>query len=1007
MRRKNHFIDGSVLLVLLFLLSLASVAGSEPRDVVVPQFGTAFEEVVIADSSDLLSSPVDLEFHPSRSNELWIANKATDSITIIHDTSFENQTSERRIDSHRNHFLEEVSAIAFGDYHPEFDYTWGSAQETRNTYCGQASANNFMGPTLWPSSLSHFTVEHQNDQYLGSHIDMNHESPNGMGIAHDSGNVYWYNDGYYGELVYYDFQEDHDTGMDDHSDGIVRRYSDISLSRAAGIPGHMILDDASGILYIADAGANRIIWVNTDDSTYNVQNIMGDSSRLEPLAEYSRITGIEWGVLASGLSLPSGIALDSGRLFVSLNGNGQIISYDLSLNGRSATEIDSIQTSANSIMGLEIGPEGHLYYVDNGRNQVVRIDPVSDVDEDGVSDDVDNCPTHANPRQDDLDVDGLGDICDSDDDGDGVADNIDRCPMTELEWTSTPATDYDGDGCEDVSEDGDDDDDGVVDNYDSCGKGVLNWTSDSGTDYDGDGCADSSEDDDDDADLICDIGDGGRGCIGGSPGVDRCPFSRAGFRSTTIVDQDQDGCEDETEDLDDDDDGVPDTSDACPKIEGMATEGSMIGCVDADLDGWANVEDVYPVNSTQWADSDGDLYGDNLTGTEGDSCPTRFGNSSTDRFGCYDSDGDGRSDPDGGWTTADGADAFRNDATQWADRDGDEYGDNYWGEQADACPDTSGTSRFDRLGCLDSDGDGWSDARDAFDEDWTQWNDSDGDEYGDSPTGVNPDACPDVPGLSSRDRFGCPDRDEDGWSNAGDSHPDDARFWSDGDGDGYADQKGTNLSDDCPLEAGNSTIDLLGCLDRDGDGVSDEGDFYPLDARLSVEQPASKTPFFIGGILFVIILSSLLGLLAIRSNSDEDRTPPPAEAPSIGDTPAPIATPLNAPAADAFIDPYAQQLIEQGYAPEVAMETAAQYRAHAASHVPGPTFAPAPPADQLPPLGETPSPTASRESSHVMDYTGLPPNGAYSNDSSGATIYTTTDGTSWKMNDDQSFDRIS
>ena len=60
---------------------------------------------------------------------------------------------------------------------------------------------------------------------------MNHESPDGMGIAHDNGNAYWYFDGYYGELVYYDFQMDHDTGQDDHSDGIIYSYSDVQLAR--------------------------------------------------------------------------------------------------------------------------------------------------------------------------------------------------------------------------------------------------------------------------------------------------------------------------------------------------------------------------------------------------------------------------------------------------------------------------------------------------------------------------------------------------------------------------------------------------------------------------------------------------------------------------------------------------------------------------------------------------------------------------------------------------------
>ena len=911
--------------LLLCYMPYQPVASEEAT--MVTQFGGGFTEVIIADSSDALNDPRDLEFHPGRTNELWVANRATDSITIIENTGLANQASQNRQDSNRNHFLEEVSAISFGSYHSEFDWQWGSAQESRNTFDGQGSPNNFMGPALWPSSLSHFAMENQNNGngLLGSHIDMLHESPLGVGIAHDSGNAYWYNDGYYGELVYYDFQGDHDTGEDDHADGIVRRYSDVQLTYASGIPGHMVLDKDSGILYIADAGANRVLWVNTDDSTYNTQNIMNDATQKEELAEYSRITGMEWGVLTTGLNRPSGIALDGDQLFVSQNANGKISAYELNSNGKVATHLDTIQTSANSIMGLEIGPDDLLYYVDNGKDQVVKIDPFADGDGDGYADDIDDFPIDptqwvdtdgdgygdnisgnnadsfiSDPSQwndtdgdgygdnpdgfqpdacislpgsstityfgcPDHDADGIGDSFDEDDDNDGMLDPLDNCPKGNSDWMSSELTDHDNDGCADSSEDSDDDNDNITDLLDRCAKGDTSWTPSAATDYDNDGCRDLGEDFDDDGDRICDAGvqDTALECSVSFTTVDECPKSSLSFKSTSYNDQDQDGCEDLTEDLDDDNDGVLDANDDCPTVVGTSDSGAQVGCLDSDGDGYADTVDKFAEDSTQWADIDQDGYGDQSDGFQPDGCITNNGNSTEDRYGCSDTDGDGWSDPGFQWAAAAGADAFHTDSTQHADQDSDGFGDNQMGFQADECPEIAGNSTEDRFGCLDTDGDGWSDTIDDLPNDATQHIDTDMDGYGDSLTGNYPDWCTGEFGLSSEVIFGCPDADGDGWDDTRDLYPEDDRFWSDIDGDGHPDQPDTDLSDDCVKEAGNSSKDRIGCLDSDGDGWSDDADAFPLDAAYHVASTSSS--MIIWGIAGIAIIALALGGFALTN----------------------------------------------------------------------------------------------------------------------------------------------
>ena len=86
--------------------------------------------------------------------------------------------------------------------------------------------------------------------------------------------------------------------------------------------------------------------------------------------------------------------------------------------------------------------------------------------------------------------------------------------------------------------------------------------------------------------------------------------------------------------------------DMCPTQRGTSTDPATRGCPDSDGDGVVDLADVFPLNPFQWADSDGDGLGDNDDGSfKSDACPRVHGNATSGTLlGHPDTDGDGWAD---------------------------------------------------------------------------------------------------------------------------------------------------------------------------------------------------------------------------------------------------------------------------------------------------------------------------------------------------------------------------
>ena len=403
-----------------------------------------------------------------------------------------------------------------------------------------------------------------------------------------------------------------------------------------------------------------------------------------------------------------------------------------------------------------------------------------DADSDGVLDSIDICPD--TPVGETADVNGCAES-QKDPDNDGVSGSSDNCPNT----YNPSQTDNDNDGIGDPC-DPDDDNDGVVDTVDNC-QFVANPNQE---DVDTDGIGD-----------VCDL------------------------------DNDNDGIEDTVEialgldplDPDNDDDGINDADEIALGLDPLSS--------DSDNDGIDDAQDAFPLDVTEWIDTDNDDIGNNTdTDDDGDGyldtseiecqADPLDANSLPDDFDldfnpdCLDEDDDN----DG---VLDTDDEFPYNQEEWIDNDGDGLGDN-----AD----------------FDDDNDTFSDDEDAFPLDATEWIDTDNDSIGNNTdTDDDGDGYPDTVEVecladpldanSLPDDFDldfipdCLDEDDDndGFLDTEDDFPFDPKEWFDSDGDGLGNNIDPDDDNDTFLDEEDAfPFDAFEWLDTDRDGLGNNAD---------------------------------------------------------------------------------------------------------------------------------------------------------------------------------------
>jgi hypothetical protein len=316
---------------------------------------------LIGGTANGLNIPRDLAFNPDVEGQLWVVNRGNETMVVFSNVDTDNPTSQAYHGLDSGHFFAQPSALAWGK-----DDTFATIHETDDPTQGSYTPPDFMGPVLQWANLSIF------DAGWTAHLDMLHNSPNGMGIAWERENIYWIFDGYHSSITRYDFATDHGPGGSDHTDAVIMRYVEGEVRWLENVPSHMEYDHSSDLLYISDTGNNRIAVFNVNSGSAGFT--------LQPDYDWCTqfyMNGAEiWTLIDGpeiGLEAPSGLALHDGLIYITDNITSII--YAFTTDG---VLVDWLETGfpSGALMGISFDTNGMLYLVDAVGHHVYELSPI-------------------------------------------------------------------------------------------------------------------------------------------------------------------------------------------------------------------------------------------------------------------------------------------------------------------------------------------------------------------------------------------------------------------------------------------------------------------------------------------------------------------------------------------------------------------------------------------------------------------------------------------------------